>query len=922
MADGQVLIDSKLNTAGVEKGAKELKEEFQDLAKVTSKVSKAMEKELTGAGEAAEDTADSFGKLFKANLSADLVTDALKNMGEAAVDLAKEAVAAAAEINASNAQFEQTFKGVEKVAKESLNAVAKQAGITATRMQDSYTAIFAFSKSVGADQSQALDISARAMAAAADSAAYYDKSIEEATETLQSFLKGNYENDAALGIAATETTRNAKANELYAKSFNELSEAQKVDTLLAMVEAGNKASGALGQAAREADSWNNVTGELMEAWRLLLGVMGDPLLEELIPVIKGITAGLQSLIETTASADLTSGLDEFKQSLGSIDEEFEATSQAIEKNALMADYYRQRLTELEREGFEPNTAASREYANAVDALNSIYPELNLQIDEQTEVLSKNSRAQLSNLDSMKKKAVYAAQENKYTAALDAQEDALQKVQAAERALQSAQAERQALEQQLLELTGRTAEELAKAYADGVLAASEMTAAEASLITQIRQLDEESSKLTQGIEEGNAAIAAQGAELQNLEDELDATSEGLGNMASSEEAVAQAAESATESQEELIQRYNDAREAAGKSLDSQIGLFQKLSLESDMTAENIVDNWEKQEEALLNYAQNLQTAIDMGLDESLVQQMADGSRESMMYLQELVSGTGASVEEINAHFQSLSAAKEVTKSAIAGIKEEINVVLQDVGEITTQAVTAAGESVTASMEGAAVTVQVNFVEPVQESMNQLGTTIGETFETSADTMKQAWQDKAGFFQQSVESPINASLENIRSTALSTWSSIESEQASAWERMVQNVDRAITQMQNKINSLQGKTVNVTVNQTGSYTGAAYSGAAYTPSVASAGIPYLASGAVIPPRAPFMAVLGDQPKGLNIETPEALMRQIVREEAGSGGQEVSVNISFSGDLAQLGRVLQPVIETETRRIGPSLANSMILG
>jgi len=65
------------------------------------------------------------------------------------------------------------------------------------------------------------------------------------------------------------------------------------------------------------------------------------------------------------------------------------------------------------------------------------------------------------------------------------------------------------------------------------------------------------------------------------------------MASSEEAVAQAAESATESQEELIQRYNDAREAAGKSLDSQLGLFQKLSLESDMTAENIVDNWEKQ-----------------------------------------------------------------------------------------------------------------------------------------------------------------------------------------------------------------------------------------------------------------------------------------------------------------------------------------
>ena len=919
MADGQVLIDSKLNTAGVEKGAKELKEEFQDLAKVTSKVSKAMEKELTGAGEAAEDTADSFGKLFKANLSADLVTDALKDMGEAAVDLAKEAVAAAAEINASNAQFEQTFKGVEKVAKESLNAVAKQAGITATRMQDSYTAIFAFSKSVGADQSQALDISARAMAAAADSAAYYDKSIEEATETLQSFLKGNYENDAALGIAATETTRNAKANELYAKSFNELSEAQKVDTLLAMVEAGNKASGALGQAAREADSWNNVTGELMEAWRLLLGVMGDPLLEELIPVIKGITAGLQSLIETTASADLTSGLDGFKQSLGSIEEEFEATSQAIEKNALMADHYRQKLTELERDGFEPNTAASREYANAVDALNSIYPELNLEIDEYTGVLTDNSRAQLTNLDSMKKRAVYAAQEKKYTAALEAQADAILEVQAAERALQSTQAERQALEQQLTEMSGKSAEYLANLYGNRSLAIHDLTKEQLALYDQIVPLVNEEKRLAQGIEEGNAAIAAQDAELQVLSEDAAAAAEGLGTIASSEEAVAQAAESATESQEELIKRYTDAKEAARDSLDSQIGLFQKLSLESDLTAENIVENWEAQQEAFTNYAQNLQTAIDMGLDESLVQQLADGSQESMMYLQQLVQGAGTSVEEINAQFQNLSAAKEVAAAAMAGVQEQIDFVLQGVGESTTQAVTAAGESVAASMEGAAVTVQVNFVEPVQESMNQLGTTIGETFETSADTMKQAWQDKAGFFQQSVESPINASLESIRSTALSTWSSIESEQASAWERMVQNVDRAITQMQNKINSLQGKTVNVTVNQTGSYTGAAYSGAAYTPSVASAGIPYLASGAVIPPNAPFMAVLGDQTHGTNIEAPLDTIKEAVAEVIA----EVAIRneFIFSGELGPLIRLLYPEIRSEAYRVGGSLAKEVTL-
>lgn len=51
----------------------------------------------------------------------------------------------------------------------------------------------------------------------------------------------------------------------------------------------------------------------------------------------------------------------------------------------------------------------------------------------------------------------------------------------------------------------------------------------------------------------------------------------------------------------------------------------------------------------------------------------------------------------------------------------------------------------------------------------------------------------------------------------------------------------------------------------------------------IPYLAQGAVIPPNAPFMAMLGDQRNGTNLEGPEDMFRQIVREEfasAQSGG------------------------------------------
>lgn len=56
---------------------------------------------------------------------------------------------------------------------------------------------------------------------------------------------------------------------------------------------------------------------------------------------------------------------------------------------------------------------------------------------------------------------------------------------------------------------------------------------------------------------------------------------------------------------------------------------------------------------------------------------------------------------------------------------------------------------------------------------------------------------------------------------------------------------------------------------------------PAVKEWQIPQLAAGAVIPPNREFLAVLGDQTRGNNIETPEDLLRQIVREEAGAGGQ-----------------------------------------
>ena len=273
---------------------------------------------LEDVGQEADDSGDKvlgFGDMLKAGLASGVILGTLERVGQVIVDVGRDAVEAAAEVKAANAQFTQTFGNLESTATSALRRVSNETGIATTRLQSGYTALYAFTKSVGGDSETALNIAERALTAAADSAAYYDRTVEDATETLQSFLKGNYANDAALGIAATETTRNAKANELYAKSFQELTEAQKVDTLLAMVEAGNKASGALGQAAREADSWANVQGEFNEAIRQTLAQLGSPILTGITPMIQSITAGLKSLTAVSSFAQLRADTENFQAGL-------------------------------------------------------------------------------------------------------------------------------------------------------------------------------------------------------------------------------------------------------------------------------------------------------------------------------------------------------------------------------------------------------------------------------------------------------------------------------------------------------------------------------------------------------------------------------------------------------------------------------
>lgn len=214
--------------------------------------------------------------------------------------LAAVGVDTAAEVRAEASAFEQTFGDMQNTATKAIGRVAEESGILQTRLNTLGSKIYAFARSSGGDAVESMNLMERALQAAADSAAYYDTSVEQATETLQSFLKGNFANDAALGLSATETTRNAAAMELFGQKYNNLSELQKQETLLKMVEDSQRLSGAMGQASREADGWENVLGNLKESWRQLKAAFGEPILDSVTPMLQNATVAVQNF---TAKVD-------------------------------------------------------------------------------------------------------------------------------------------------------------------------------------------------------------------------------------------------------------------------------------------------------------------------------------------------------------------------------------------------------------------------------------------------------------------------------------------------------------------------------------------------------------------------------------------------------------------------------------------
>lgn len=213
------------------------------------------------------------------------------------IDFGKTAVEAAAGAKAVQAQFEQVFGDMQGDAGKMISSMADEFGMVPTRLKPSMTKMTSMFKGLGMDTEKAMTKASDAVRLSADAAAFYDVSYESANQSLASFIKGNYEGGEAIGIFANETQMAQFAIQKglvgSTAEWSALDEATKQATRLEYAQKMQELGGATGQASREADGFENVMGNVKQAWQDFLALVGGPILAPVVTALQKTTEWLQ-----------------------------------------------------------------------------------------------------------------------------------------------------------------------------------------------------------------------------------------------------------------------------------------------------------------------------------------------------------------------------------------------------------------------------------------------------------------------------------------------------------------------------------------------------------------------------------------------------------------------------------------------------
>lgn len=266
-ADGSVIIDTRMDTSGVQNGVSAIKKSFNGLGSAVKKIGL-----LIGGAFAV-------GKL---------------------VQFGKECTKLGSDLNEVQSVVNVVFPNMTEKVNEFSKKAVKTAGLSET-MAKKYVGLFgSMAKQFNFTESQAYDMSTQLTQLAGDVASFYNISQDLAYIKLKSVFSGETETLKDIGVVMTQNALDeyALANG-YGKTTSAMTEQEKVALRLAFVQ--KQLSAASGDFIRTSDSWANQVRVMQLQIQSLKATVGQGLINIFTPVIKVINLLLTKLA-TVANA--------------------------------------------------------------------------------------------------------------------------------------------------------------------------------------------------------------------------------------------------------------------------------------------------------------------------------------------------------------------------------------------------------------------------------------------------------------------------------------------------------------------------------------------------------------------------------------------------------------------------------------------
>ena len=387
--------------------------------------------------------------------------------------------------------------------------------------------------------------------------------------------------------------------------------------------------------------------------------------------IAGVAAALGTLAAHYKNA--ATGASGLNSELRQIDGKYRQSAIEITATATAAGELIDRLAGLEaQEAMTEGEAAL--YAQTVEQLKTLLPELNIELDEQTGLLAGGTDALAMNTEAWKENALARALQEKYQDVLEGQAQAM--IDAAEKQLayNDALAACTEIELQMQEV----AAELQRINADSTLTYEEKAAKIAELTNQMdllaagQETAADSLNTQKGaLEDAQAKVEEFDQELEHLTDTQNTLTGANEDGSESMKLITASAENVIDSMSSLQEAYDASCEKARKSIDEQIGLFEKMSDESETSISELIDALNSQVSYLDSYAENIKKAVEMGVDEGLVQKLSDGSNESAKILAAIVKDGGDRIGELNDALTKVEEGKDTFSDTVAQMETDFN-----------------------------------------------------------------------------------------------------------------------------------------------------------------------------------------------------------------------------------------------------------